>query len=73
MARMDDVEQVLEKHFPDGLEGAEPENFDEAEQELVRLFKGRVSVDGECTWDSNRRLGDKLRCNLKVTFSGTSQ
>jgi hypothetical protein len=68
MARMEDVDEVLEKHFPEGLEGAEAENFEQAQQELARLFEGRVDVEGECTWDSTRPLGDKLRCNIKVTF-----
>ena len=72
MARLEEVDQVLEKHFPKGLEGAEVESFEQAEQELARLFEGRLRVDleGECTWDSTRPLGDKLRCTIKVTFGG---
>ncbi len=73
MARLEEVDQVLEKHFPRGLDGAEPEDFEGAEQELRRLFRdGFVDVQGECTWDSTRPLGDKLQCNIKVTFGGKS-
>ncbi len=69
VARTEEIDQVLEKHFPEGLEGAEPENFEQAEQELARLFKVSVKVRGRCTWDSRRPLGQKLECNIVLDIA----
>jgi hypothetical protein len=73
MASTEEIDRVLEKHFPRGVAAAEPESYEQAEQELARMFKGRVKVEGECTWDSNRPLGDKLRCNIKLTFGAEAE
>lgn len=69
---MEEVDKVIEKHFPDGVDGADPETFNKAQQELEQMFKGWVSVEGECTWDSTRKLGDKLRCDIKVKFGAAA-
>ena len=69
--RMEEVDRVLERHFPRGLEGAEPDDFEQAEQELARIFEGRVKLHGKCTWVSTRR--PRLQCDITLEFGAEAQ